>query len=162
MRVIDENLDAPRTLLLKYAVICLPIALFIRLLIRSDGFLECLVLLATVPIATLFIYYHVSSFQRRLRAGFRFRLTILVGMVCAVLQSHVGMANAVFYGVVGGLVGHVLGMLAAATADLVFAQIRQFARAGHCRKCDYDLTGNESGQCPECGWPAPRPNPWLR
>lgn len=22
---------------------------------------------------------------------------------------------------------------------------------GHCRKCDYDLTGNISGVCPECG-----------
>jgi len=22
---------------------------------------------------------------------------------------------------------------------------------GHCRKCGYDLTGNESGVCPECG-----------
>ncbi len=24
---------------------------------------------------------------------------------------------------------------------------------GHCRKCGYDLTGNESGVCPECGTP---------
>ena len=24
---------------------------------------------------------------------------------------------------------------------------------GVCRKCDYDLTGNESGVCPECGTP---------
>ena len=24
---------------------------------------------------------------------------------------------------------------------------------GLCRKCDYDLTGNESGVCPECGTP---------
>ena len=24
-------------------------------------------------------------------------------------------------------------------------------RAGHCRRCDYDLTGNVSGVCPECG-----------
>jgi hypothetical protein len=22
---------------------------------------------------------------------------------------------------------------------------------GHCRKCGYDLTGNVSGTCPECG-----------
>jgi hypothetical protein len=22
---------------------------------------------------------------------------------------------------------------------------------GHCQKCGYDLTGNESGRCPECG-----------
>ena len=24
-------------------------------------------------------------------------------------------------------------------------------RPGHCQKCDYDLTGNVSGTCPECG-----------
>ncbi len=23
--------------------------------------------------------------------------------------------------------------------------------SGHCQKCSYDLTGNESGKCPECG-----------
>ena len=26
-----------------------------------------------------------------------------------------------------------------------------------CHKCDYDLTGNESGRCPECGWKIPEP-----
>ena len=25
---------------------------------------------------------------------------------------------------------------------------------GHCRRCGYDLTGNVSGTCPECGGPA--------
>ena len=29
---------------------------------------------------------------------------------------------------------------------------------GHCQKCDYDLTGNESGVCPECGTPI-KPGP---
>lgn len=24
-------------------------------------------------------------------------------------------------------------------------------KPGHCVRCDYDLTGNESGRCPECG-----------
>ena len=28
---------------------------------------------------------------------------------------------------------------------------RQRYRHGHCQKCGYDLTGNESGVCPECG-----------
>jgi hypothetical protein len=26
-------------------------------------------------------------------------------------------------------------------------------RPGFCRRCDYDLTGNASGRCPECGEP---------
>ena len=28
---------------------------------------------------------------------------------------------------------------------------RDRAKPGHCRSCDYDLTGNVSGVCPECG-----------
>jgi hypothetical protein len=27
---------------------------------------------------------------------------------------------------------------------------------GHCRSCGYDLTGNVTGRCPECGTPAPK------
>ena len=29
--------------------------------------------------------------------------------------------------------------------------------AGHCATCDYDLTGNTSGVCPECGSPVKAP-----
>ncbi len=28
---------------------------------------------------------------------------------------------------------------------------RALRRAGHCQQCGYDLTGNVSGRCPECG-----------
>jgi RNA polymerase subunit RPABC4/transcription elongation factor Spt4 len=28
----------------------------------------------------------------------------------------------------------------------------------HCVNCDYNLTGNESGMCPECGTPIPEDN----
>ena len=31
--------------------------------------------------------------------------------------------------------------------------LRKF-RAGHCKKCGYNLTGNTSGVCPECGTPS--------
>ena len=27
---------------------------------------------------------------------------------------------------------------------------------GHCGRCEYDLTGNASGICPECGWEIPQ------
>lgn len=27
---------------------------------------------------------------------------------------------------------------------------------GHCGRCEYDLTGNVSGVCPECGWEIPK------
>lgn len=43
-------------------------------------------------------------------------------------------------------------LLGLPTALLWWRQHR--ARPGHCRSCGYDLTGNTSGQCPECGLPA--------
>jgi len=35
----------------------------------------------------------------------------------------------------------------------VIYQIRKRPRKGYCAACDYDLTGNVSGRCPECGTP---------
>ena len=32
---------------------------------------------------------------------------------------------------------------------------RERIRSSHCRECDYDLTGNRSGSCPECGTAVP-------
>jgi hypothetical protein len=37
------------------------------------------------------------------------------------------------------------------TLALWFRVWRRRVRAGHCRCCGYDLTGNVSGVCPECG-----------
>ena len=44
----------------------------------------------------------------------------------------------------------VLVVLLAATTALGLSG-RRAARAGHCQQCGYDLTGNVSGRCPECG-----------
>jgi hypothetical protein len=35
------------------------------------------------------------------------------------------------------------------------ARVRQQMRHGHCLTCGYDLTGNVSGRCPECGTAVP-------
>ncbi len=32
---------------------------------------------------------------------------------------------------------------------------RRRSKPGHCRRCNYNLTGNTSGICPECGEPTP-------
>lgn len=50
-----------------------------------------------------------------------------------------------------------VGLLTIYPAIAIFtARIRRRKRRpGHCKECDYNLTGNESGICPECGTPVP-------
>lgn len=58
------------------------------------------------------------------------------------------------------------GVVVLSTAPLVFLMMRRqtedeaqrnFAHdTGHCGRCEYDLTGNVSGVCPECGWEIPK------
>lgn len=45
--------------------------------------------------------------------------------------------------------------LFAITAGLVWYHDRNRPRPGTCTRCRYDLTGNKSGRCPECGEPVP-------
>lgn len=42
-------------------------------------------------------------------------------------------------------------LLCLAVAATGFLWWRNRAPVGHCGKCGYDLTGNVSGRCPECG-----------
>ncbi len=39
---------------------------------------------------------------------------------------------------------------------VILEHLRRRRPPGHCRKCGYDLTGNVSGRCPECGEPLPQ------
>ena len=42
-------------------------------------------------------------------------------------------------------------MIVTLAAAWFFHRKARFTRLGHCAKCSYDLSGNESGVCPECG-----------
>lgn len=44
-----------------------------------------------------------------------------------------------------------LFVIALATLVLFLLDYHSRILLGHCRKCGYDLTGNVSGRCPECG-----------
>ena len=48
----------------------------------------------------------------------------------------------------------VLAITAIPTAILFYRDRRRIP-PGHCQKCGYNLTGNVSGICPECGEPIP-------
>ena len=52
----------------------------------------------------------------------------------------------------GPFVGIALVVL---TLPLFAMLLRRVPGAGHCLACGYDLTGNQSGVCPECGTPTP-------
>lgn len=55
--------------------------------------------------------------------------------------------NWIFYSALGGLV---IGLFA-----VLYPVRRSQHRADRCVTCNYDLTGNISGTCPECGQPTP-------
>lgn len=46
-----------------------------------------------------------------------------------------------------------VGICLSAISSRVFTLIRRFPRPGECLYCGYNLTGNTSGRCPECGQP---------
>jgi hypothetical protein len=50
-------------------------------------------------------------------------------------------------------------LLATCAAWRLDAIARRRGRPGHCAACGYDLTGNTSGVCPECGAAAAQPRP---
>lgn len=49
--------------------------------------------------------------------------------------------------------GYVLMLIPACGAHAMVALHRQKETIGRCQVCDYNLTGNVSGKCPECGTP---------
>jgi hypothetical protein len=60
----------------------------------------------------------------------------------------------------GGEAGRPLNWAASALPALLFGAGAWYAikcrpKRGCCAKCNYDLTGNVSGRCPECGTPIP-------
>jgi hypothetical protein len=70
-----------------------------------------------------------------------------------------------FQGTAGWEMALLLGVIVLSTSPLVWLAMRRqtedeaqknFAHdTGYCGRCEYDLTGNVSGVCPECGWVIP-------
>jgi hypothetical protein len=123
----------------------LPIAFRDRLDGDQPGWQVLRVVLAGILIGTLFgaIFYPFAwTFLWRRRLD-RVRLRLFVTMTIAgpVLS------------VVGGAYYAIGGPLVFLTTCAVLWRILPlyYETPGHCHTCDYDLTGNVSGVCPECG-----------
>jgi len=52
-----------------------------------------------------------------------------------------------------------IGLLAAAVSDRDRQRRMPRPAGDRCARCGYDLTGNVSGTCPECGMPLPAADP---
>ena len=94
-----------------------------------------------------------SMRARRDRRWSRFVLMSIVSSAVSMLLLvvlTVGVAHE--YALILGLLGVWYSLPATAFVGVAFlAAGKRAYPAGRCRKCGYDLTGNESGVCPECG-----------
>lgn len=54
------------------------------------------------------------------------------------------------------MLGYTLMLVPACAVHAMVALKRQTKSVGYCDVCDYNLTGNVSGRCPECGTPVKR------
>ncbi len=161
-RIVEEDIEAPNGALGIYAPVVLLGALLIRVLTHSSGFFESMCLCGLAPVLVVYCYYHVRSENEHLRRRFRIYLSALTAIACAILLSHGGLrvraldpVNALVFGVCSGVTTHLIGLIVGAVADLFLDRVRQFVNPQECRTCAYDLTGNTSGICPECGTSVP-------
>lgn len=163
MRIVEEDVEAVSGVLRTYAVVVLLATMLIRFATGGFAFLENICLLLLAPFLVAYCHYHIASEDEYLRRRFRIYLSGITALGCAILSSHDGdirvrsfdLSNGLIIGVVGGVVSHIIGLLARPIADLLLDRVRRFVDPQECRTCGYDLTGNTSGICPECGTSVP-------
>jgi len=83
--------------------------------------------------------------------------TVLLGMlVCALLSQGLPEWQMILLlcGIMVSMVSLIWKVTRRQTED--DAQRNYADDTGHCGRCEYDLTGNVSGICPECGWVIPK------
>ncbi len=109
-------------------------------------FTAILALLILPMLVSVYVHLHVHHFLRGVLISSAVNGTMVAALAVGVfgpylhpLPGGMFLFAALGYAVsIGCLVG------------LPFAQWRAHP-PGHCRRCGYDLTANESGVCPECG-----------
>ncbi len=114
--------------------------------------LLCLTALAAVT----YCVYHIHPHSRGERVAFIFTLAVINAVCCGILANPAGANPSFFYGpfahgAEGGLFIFVVSIVWLPLASRLVDRWREFIVPGQCPACGYDLTGNLSGRCPECG-----------
>jgi len=120
----------------------------------------------------LTLWWHWHIWQPKEHASLRvitalfsgFAGGILLGGAAFVTKLLPAMDRRALQGVETALNGATIGIAACFVCLLsspitarVARRYRQFIDSSECSHCGYDLTGNVSGMCPECGTPAAKP-----
>jgi hypothetical protein len=160
MRFIREDPHRVRTVVLLYGLI---VALgFLIALAPPMGWLRfsitTIVLFAAVP-TTIACQYWKSDANDPQRQELIAPIAITVGLGSVGFYIFNGLFFQVcldlFVVFIGGcLVTYGICYLTTRIAEPLLAQVRRFVPEGAtdiCMQCGYDLTGNVSGRCPECG-----------
>jgi hypothetical protein len=94
-----------------------------------------------------------AAFARRHRRDLAFAMLVLSIFATAGMMLGWGYwGNWMVLGWDNNAAGWGLILIPAGVVALLIARRRHAGEAGrHCPACDYDLTGNVSGVCPECG-----------
>jgi hypothetical protein len=119
-----------------------------------------MLLLVLMVMFALFAWLHAHKTPRQMRQVELWVMPLLLlvmvlGIVMQVAQRRVTYATFLFAGMV---VWHVLRLYFRAQEEpfLPTEAMGNYSRdPRHCGQCNYDLTGNVSGICPECGWQVP-------
>jgi len=167
-RRISENTGAVSRLLFFYAAIAIALSLADRLFLpRGDAFLVKLGVLCVAALgAVTHCVYHIRPDSRGERIAFVVLVAAINGLCCTMsatfslrsVDRYIGELWAL--AVAGAAPTFVTSMVWMPFANRLVGRWREFIKPGQCRNCGYDLTGNVSGRCPECGeeMSAPPPN----
>lgn len=132
--------------------------------VAARGVVLWLLFCAAVAMFTLCIVTLFCIRTRPDRDGLRQRVQIKIAAINAVALA-TALGWDVFANAADVLEGYCVAVLVFGPASYgvtaawsravnwLLARHRHFVDARHCRKCGYDLTGNVSGRCPECGAP---------
>jgi hypothetical protein len=156
MRCIQENPSRTFPFIAAYALMCLAFA--VRAGDHTPEELLVLGVLVLVFPALLSVQCHYYLRRKAGTALFK-RLIAIIAISATTCFFALGWVVTHLFDVSGAVMGGILGgtltcgvcVAAGAIAEPILDRFRLFVTDRFCKGCGYDLTGNVSGICPECG-----------